>query len=340
MPHDPASRNGGTVAFMPLLAVTAMVWSVALPSHSSRAPDRPAGTAAHAGVVHPERGQLAEVFGFSVGEERRWTVESDAFELRPGELLQWKMRLESVDVQTGELVAHFLLEHEGRLFSRRHNIFNPDELDTTSTTTELWANERGFPLRVMHRDHRSGTISRSGAVDVRWERGGLRVTNADAIGYREYALDLPGAGALDLERPEGVFLSPDVNPGLLALPFMLANTEWEAGTRIVTLDPSALVDPNWTRARPPDASVGPGGAAFGSRPPTPRQLSERSLRPSRLKIASPRRIQVAGATTAAHRVEVGGGNDAWIAPDGRVLYVDSTLRRTRARIRLLRPAEY
>lgn len=285
-------------------------------------------------------GRTNELFGYSVGEERRWVVASETFRFEPGESIGWRMRLESMGRQSAATIAHFFLEHETRLFSRRNNILNPDELDVIVTTTDLWVNERGFPLRLVYRDQRSGTIVRRGAVEVVGDGERLRVKSPLALA-REYVLGVPRVETVDMARPEGVFLSPEVNPGLLALPFALAHGEWPAGAHFIFFDPAPLVDPPPTAPDRSDASVAPGASTWSMRrPPSPAELAGRSLRRTRLDIGPLQELEVGGVTTPAHRVGVSSANDAWIAPDGTVLRVDITVRRAHARIRLLRPSEY
>lgn len=324
-----------------VVALTASVTAASSLAAAVAAP-RPAPARRAQQQQTPASVQTPQMFGFSLGEERRWIVESEAFGFEPGELVLWIMRLESIDRQTSRTIGHFRLAHEARRFSRRNNILNPAEMDVTVTVTDLWVNQSGFPLRVRHGEDRAGTVARSGNVDVRWHEARLRVFDAAAIGYRDFALHVPGAGDIDTERPQGVFLSSAVNPGLLALPFALALEEPDLGTRFVAFDPSPLIDPSWVRVDAPDASVGPGGAAFGSsrRPPTPLQLSERSLRRTTLTIGALEETRIGGVTTQAHRIDLSSGGDVWIAPGGKLLRINIVMRRMNAWIRLLRPSEY
>lgn len=291
--------------------------------------------ASEAAAVQPEK-----VFGFSVGGERRWRLESDAYQFEPGEFVEWTMRLVSVESRGAAAIAHFVLDHETRLFSARANLLNPEEMDVVVTGADLWVNERGFPLKLVYRELRRGTVRRSGVVEVVPEGERLRVNNQFAL-PRTYVLPIPRVEAVDMSSPEGVFVSADINPGLLALPFALAVTEWGDGDHYVALDPSPLVDPRPIAPGSSDASVAPGSSTWSMRrPPTPAQLGERSLRRTRLEIGREEELLIGGITSAAHRVGVSSGNDAWITDDGTVLRVDTVFRRANAFIRLLRPHEY
>jgi hypothetical protein len=334
MSYDSASDARGLRRFLSTLLALPLLFTGGAPTPSS------ADAIARTRLSGVPPTQVAGMFGFRVGEERRWTVESDAFTFAPGEHVLWTMRLEAINGKSPSAVAHFRLTHEARVFSRRHNILDPDEMDVTRTTTELWANEQGFPLRVLHRDHRSGTIGRRGHLDIRAQFGGLHVWDAGAIGYRSYLLAIPGADAVDLAVPEGVFLSPHLNPGLLTLPFLVLS-ERNPGSRFVAFDPTPLVDPPPTTPAPADASISPGASSWSMRhPPTPAQLAARCLRRTRLAIGPLEQIDLGGVTTTAHRVDVSTAGDAWIEPDGTVARVLIMLRRTNARVRLLRPSEY
>lgn len=280
------------------------------------------------------------LFGFSVGEERRWRIESETYRFEPGELVQWTMRLTALESRPTATVAHFVLQHETRLFSRRTNILNPEEMDVVVTAADLWVNERGFPLRLEYREERSGTVVRSGAVEVVPDGERLRVRNPVAL-PRTYVLPVPRVGTVDMSRPEGVFVSADVNPGLLALPFALASREWREGDHFMAFDPSPLVDPRPLAPVGSDASVAPGASTWSMRrPPSSAQLAERSLRRTRLEVGPEEEIRIGGMMTLAHRVGVSSGNDAWITREGTVLRVDTVFRRAHASIRLLRAHEW
>lgn len=285
--------------------------------------------------------EIDTFFGFYIGEERRWTVESETFVLEPGEVVQWTMRLESVDQQSSGKVGHFYLEHEFRMFSRRRNILKPNEMTVSATVTDVWINDRGFPLRVQYRDDRPRMGERRGQVDVGVEGSRLRVVNRMAMAYRDYVLPVPEVEAVDMEVPEGVFLSADLAPGLLTFPFVQARTEWERGTHYVAFDPARLAHPTSVLPERSAASVAPGASAWSvRRPPTPSELAKRSLRRTKLGIGGLEDVVTGGVTSRAYRVDVSTGNDAWIAPDGTVLRVDIMMRRMNAWIRLLRPSEY
>lgn len=267
------------------------------------------------------------MFGFTVREERRWVVESDAIHFRPGEYILWTMRLDNIDRNATGAVAHFRLTREERQFSRRQNILNPDETDYRVTETHLWVNENGFPLRVWYNDDRQGSLSGGGHVEVRWQEGHLRVLNPDAMGFREYDLRIPGGGEIDPQRPGGVFVSATVNPGLLALPYTLALERTGRSIRFVSFDPTPLLASEPTNQGP-------------RQPPTPLQMSDRSLRHVTLTIGRSQRIPVAGVTTFVEHVDLSDSGDVFIEPGGKVVRINITMRRANAWIRLLRPSEY
>jgi len=270
------------------------------------------------------------MFGFTVREERRWGVESDAIHFRPGEYILWTMRLENIDRDATSAVAHFRLTREERAFSGRQNILNPDEMDYRVTETHLWVNENGFPLRVWYNDDRAGSLSGGGHVEVRWREGHLRVSNPDAMGFRDYDLRVPGGDDIDAQRPSGVFLSSTVNPGLLALPFAMALERPDRSIRFVAFDPTPLL------ADEPgnNASRGP------HEPANPRQLSDRSLQWTTLTIGMQQALPVGGVTTFVHHVDLSSSGDVFIEPGGNVVRVNIMMRRANAWIRALRPSEF
>jgi hypothetical protein len=281
---------------------------------------------------------VPEMFGFSLGEERRWVLEQRAPRLQPGEVELWTMRLESIAESASGPVAHFRLAHESRRFSRRQNIFNPNEMNIVIADTDLWVNKHGFPLRVLHRDDRKVRIVQRGHVDVRLAGNHFAVSNPTAMSYRSYPLYIRGGDAVELDDPAGVFLAAAVNPGALSLTFLAALSEPDGNGRYIAFDPAPLVNPRGSRLRS-DISTPPGGSSQSSRQATPpAQLAERSLRRMRITLRETEEIEIGGITTLAYRVDRSNGGDAWIAPDGTVLRIDSWSQRSW--VRLLRASEY
>lgn len=278
---------------------------------------------------------VPEMFGFSLGEERRWVLEQRAPRLQPGEVELWTMRLESIAESASGPVAHFRLAHESRRFSRRQNIFNPNEMNIVIADTDLWVNKHGFPLRVLHRDDRKVRIVQRGHVDVRLAGNQFAVSNPTAMSYRSYPLFIPGGDAGELDGPAGVFLAAAVNPGALGLTFLAALSEPDGNGRYIAFDPAPLVNPRASYVRS-DISRPPGGSF--PQAATLAQLAERSLRRMRIELRETEEIEIGGITSLAYRVGRSNGGDAWIAPEGTVLRIDAWGQRSW--VRLLRASEY
>lgn len=279
------------------------------------------------------------MFGFRVGEERRWEIESGNLGLGPQEGALWTMRLEIINEGSLGAVAHFRLTHELRLEPRRDDLSSSEVMDTTHTVVDLWVNEGGFPLWVEYREDRSGTITRHGEINTRWRVNELFVWNEGVLQPTGYTLPIPGTETVDLSVPEGVFLSSQVNPGLIALPFLRALAESDRGRDFVAFDPTPLVGPA-SMAAAADASLTPDSRLRSARrQPTHAQLAARTLRQSVLAIGPVERIAIGDVATDVHRVGLSAGDEAWVTPSGKVARMSLTMRGVTVWIRLLPSSE-
>jgi hypothetical protein len=212
-------------------------------------------------------------------------------------------------------------------------------LDITHTVIDLWVNEGGFPLRIEYREDRSGAIHRRSEITARWRINELFIWNEGVLQPTGYTLPIPGTEAVDLSVPEGVFVSSQVNPGLMALPFLRLLTESDRSRDFVAFDPTPLIS-SASMATAADASLAPDSKLRSARrQPARAQLAARTLRQVELAIGPIERIAIGDVATDVHRVRLSTGDGAWITPSGKVVRTSVRIREVRAWIRLLPSSE-
>jgi hypothetical protein len=245
------------------------------------------------------------IFGFDVGEERRYTLDPPEV-LKPGELVQYLIRLESVEGSGEDLRAKFFLENESLRFRYRSNFINPDERLRLTTRIEVTLNRHGFPLEIDYRREREEPDYPFVEHDVHISFDGDRYdyTNRGRMGMKR-RVRLPGTTMVDRSVPRGVFLSPNINPGLLSVIF-------------TTLHDPGTDDLEYMEMRAPWAS----------------------FRYREYRIDSLVTVDVGGVPHDALFLRDGPQGDQWITPDGIVLKVEVRERDENAWLRLMHPWEY
>ena len=260
-------------------------------------------------VVSAAQPQAAQpppgVFGFDVGEERRYTLDPPDV-LKPGELVQYLIRLESVEGSGEDLRAKFILENESLRFRYRSNFINPDERLRLTTRIEVTLNRHGFPLEIDYRRERDESDHPFVEDDVYILFDGERYdrTNRGRMGMNR-RVRLPGTKMVDRSVPRGVFLSPSRNPGLLSVIF------------------STLYDPGADDLEYMEMSMPWVGFRYRE-----------------YRIDSLVTVDVGGVPHDALFLRDGPQGDQWITPDGVVLKVEVRNRDEKAWLRLMHPWEY
>jgi hypothetical protein len=263
-----------------------------------------------------------EAFGFQVGEERRYTLGPEEV-LTPGELVLWIMRLETLDGEPDDFRATFILESDSERYARNSNIFNPDERSENHTHFELVVNEHGFPLYVKLERNREGSQvqrSREG-IELTYDEDKYVVRNDQSMGVREFNIHVRATDFADPSVPRGVYLSPNMNPGLLTI---IYRTLYEPG--IEKMEYWELRPTYTARRRRP--SYSPSAAT--------QRLGREEYRVGDLLT-----VEVGGVRRDAIELDdprVDGYS--YVQPDGTVLKIDTRTRDRDAWVRLLFPWEY
>lgn len=256
-----------------------------------------------------------DAFGFRVGEERRYVYAPRDY-LEPGEVELWTISLDSIDAGDGDgMTAVFDLSYESKRYVRRGNIFNPDEMQHLLRTTRLRVNRHGFPVEIEDSLEQTGRNWQDRRVYLRWADGHFEVSDPQSMTYRRFHLTPPANVDSEGEVPYGVFVSAEVNPGLLSLPFHAAERDRSRAQYF-----ALMLGGRIGRSFPDHARSG-----FDARAMTFHESN---------------RIPVGRFTTTAQRVRVE-RRDWWVAPDGKVLM--RPVSRPTGRIdalRILWPSEY
>jgi len=261
---------------------------------------------AAASVVQPQAPEPPPgIFGFDLGEERRYTLDPPDI-LKPGELVQYLIRLESVEGSGADLRAKFIIENESLRFRYRSNFINPDERLRLMLRVEVTLNRYGFPLEIDYRLERDESdhpyVSRD--LHLSFDGDRYQVTNRGRMGM-DHRLRLPGTSRVERSVPRGIFLSPHINPGLLSVIF-------------TTLHDSGADDFEYMELNMPSSS----------------------FRYRRYRVDSLVTVDVGGVPHDAVFLRDGPQGDTWITPDGTVLKVEIRERDQNAWLRLMHPWEY
>ena len=291
-------------------------------------------------AVGPREGRPAEMFGFRLGDERRYVMGPPGH-FQPGEMESWSIRLQQIvdDPAQGERrIARFSLHYESRRFPRRGSYLGLDAIITVLAATDLWVNEHGFPLRIDYRASRSDLTPGNEHVQLVFKDDRFEVVNEHSMRFRRYELRLPSERHIDLSIPVGVFVDFGVNPGLLGLVTdILGGDGGDTSFSSFDFRPLARTD----YEPPPRVSIdlSERSGQLRTRPLGP--LHPHFVRRN-LSFKGEGQTEVGHTTRTAVRLRVSGSRqDRWIAADGTVLRVDTRTGFLRnGWIRLLNPSEY
>lgn len=265
-----------------------------------------------------------EMFGFQVGEERRYKG-GPPERLKIGEREDWSIRLVAVGADAeGRQVARFSLRFESTRFRSGANLMGGDAALNEVSETNLWVNDQGFPLRIDYEARKSSEQPSYQRLRVEFAEDRFVFSSDTTMYYRRLEMHLPTDGFTDLSVPEGFFVAKEINPGLLSIPYAVLGSAPDNDQRYRSFDFRPMAEADY---EPPSRSAwqrsrsGASGDLF-DRAPTPMypQFRRRELR-----IPEPAEVQLDDRTVMASRVRVGGSRsdaDHWFAADGTLMRID------------------